>query len=190
VRLLTLGDSGCGKSSLLLRYTQNEFSHEYMPTIGIDFRLKTVELDGRVVKVQVWDTAGQERFRTITVNYYRGAHGIALVYDVTNINSFTNIRKWLSDVHSYADPNVNVVLIGNKCDLSTDHVVDKAKGQELADEYSIKFFETSAKADVNVQAAFNSLVQQVVTRQFAAANNNPNVRLANEKKASSSGCAC
>ena len=88
IRLLTLGDMGAGKSSLLLRYTQNEFNVEYMPTIGIDFRLKTVEIKGKTVKVQVWDTAGQERFRTITHNYYRGAHGIALVYDVTSKQSF------------------------------------------------------------------------------------------------------
>jgi len=104
VRLLTLGDSGAGKSSLLLQYTQGEFTHEYMPTIGIDFRLKTIEMNGKQIKVQVWDTAGQERFRTITHNYYRGAHGIALVYDVTNEQSFQNIRKWIQDVHTYAEP--------------------------------------------------------------------------------------
>jgi len=122
VRLLTLGDSGAGKSSLLLQYTQGEFTHEYMPTIGIDFRLKTIEMNGKQIKVQVWDTAGQERFRTITHNYYRGAHGIALVYDVTNEQSFQNIRKWIQDVHTYAESNVSIVLIGNKCDLESKKV--------------------------------------------------------------------
>jgi Ras-related protein Rab-8A len=164
VRLLTLGDSGAGKSSLLLRYTQNEFSTEYMPTIGIDFRLKTLELENRTVKVQVWDTAGQERFRTITHNYYRGAHGIALVYDITNQASFDNIRKWIADVHTYAESNVNLVLIGNKCDLSEKRVVDESAGRALAGEYHIEFYETSAKNDVNVVDAFNSLVHQVVNR--------------------------
>jgi small GTP-binding protein len=120
IRLLTLGDSGAGKSSLLLRYTQNEFNVEYMPTIGIDFRLKTVDVKGKTVKVQVWDTAGQERFRTITHNYYRGAHGIALVYDVTSKQSFDNIRKWIADVKSFAESNVNIVLIGNKVRATGD----------------------------------------------------------------------
>jgi len=167
VRLLTLGDSGAGKSSLLLRYTQNEYTAEYMPTIGIDFRLKTVEVEGKMVKVQVWDTAGQERFRTITHNYYRGAHGIALVYDVTHEASFNNIRKWIQDVHTYAEQSVNIVLIGNKCDLDQKKTVETERGQALAEEYDIKFFETSAKADINVQAAFSSLVQAVCDRVFA-----------------------
>jgi len=166
VRLLTLGDSGAGKSSLLLRYTQNEFSVEYMPTIGIDFRLKTVELRGRTIKVQVWDTAGQERFRTITHNYYRGAHGIALVYDVTHQASFDNIRKWIADVHTYAESTVNIVLIGNKCDLADRRAIPTEAGVALAKEYNIQFFETSAKQDIQVQEAFGALVKQVSDRLF------------------------
>ena len=166
VRLLTLGDSGAGKSSLLLRYTQNEFAGEYMPTIGIDFRLKTIDLNGRVVKVQVWDTAGQERFRTITHNYYRGAHGIALVYDCTHEPTFSNIKKWIQDIHTYAESNVNIVLIGNKCDLAAEKVVDTARGKQVADEHHISFFETSAKADINVQEAFSDLVKKVCERMF------------------------
>lgn len=152
---------------MLLRYTQNEFTVEYMPTIGIDFRLKTIEVKGKTVKVQVWDTAGQERFRTITHNYYRGAHGIALVYDVTHEGSFNNIRKWIQDVRTYAEDSVNIVLIGNKCDLDSKIAVDKNRGQELADEYSIPFFETSAKANINVQEAFTSLVNSVCDRLFS-----------------------
>lgn len=166
VRLLTLGDSGAGKSSLLLRYTQNEFTHEYMPTIGIDFRLKTIEVKGKTIKVQVWDTAGQERFRTITHNYYRGAHGIALVYDTTHRGSFDNIRKWIQDVHTYAENSVNLVLIGNKIDLEQKKVVETDEGQALADEYDIKFFETSAKAGTNVDEAFTTLVTSVCDRMF------------------------
>jgi len=167
VRLLTLGDSGAGKSSLLLRYTQGEFACEYMPTIGIDFRLKNIEVNGRTVKVQVWDTAGQERFRTITHNYYRGAHGIALVYDTTNEISFYNIKKWIQDVRTYAESNVNLVLIGNKCDLQNEQAIPKEKGQEIADEYNVKFFETSAKENINVQEAFSALVNMVCDRMFS-----------------------
>jgi Ras-related protein Rab-8A len=167
IRLLTLGDSGAGKSSLLLRYTQNEFNVEYMPTIGIDFRLKTVEVKGKTVKVQVWDTAGQERFRTITHNYYRGAHGIALVYDITSKASFDNIRKWIADVQSYAESHVNIVLIGNKCDLQDQRVIDTEQGRAVAKEYDIDFYEASAKTDLNVREAFDGLVNQVCERVIA-----------------------
>lgn len=167
IRLLTLGDSGAGKSSLLLRYTQNEFNVEYMPTIGIDFRLKTVEIKGKTVKVQVWDTAGQERFRTITHNYYRGAHGIALVYDVTSKQSFENIRKWIADVQSFAESNVNIVLIGNKCDLVDAKVIDTEAGKAVARDFGIDFYEASAKTDHQVQEAFNGLVNQVCERVIA-----------------------
>jgi len=176
-----LGDSGAGKSSLLLRYTQGEFACEYMPTIGIDFRLKNIEVNGRTVKVQVWDTAGQERFRTITHNYYRGAHGIALVYDTTNEISFYNIKKWIQDVRTYAESNVNLVLIGNKCDLENEKVIPKEKGQEIADEYSVKFFETSAKENINVQDAFSSLVNMVCDRMFTSSTK-PDENAAKKKK--------
>jgi len=181
VRLLTLGDSGAGKSSLLLRYTQGEFACEYMPTIGIDFRLKNIEVNGRTVKVQVWDTAGQERFRTITHNYYRGAHGIALVYDTTNEISFYNIKKWIQDVRTYAESNVNLVLIGNKCDLENEKAIPKEKGQEIADEYDVKFFETSAKENINVQDAFSSLVNMVCDRMFTSSTK-PDETAQNKKK--------
>mmetsp|Transcript_22347 Transcript_22347/g.31576 ORF Transcript_22347/g.31576 Transcript_22347/m.31576 type:complete len:208 (-) Transcript_22347:65-688(-) len=164
VRLLTLGDTGAGKSSLLLRYTQGEFASDYMPTIGIDFRLKTIELNGKTVKVQVWDTAGQERFRTITHNYYKGAHGIALVYDCTVESTFYNIKKWIQDVHTYAENNVSLVLIGNKYDLKDERVIPEEQGRAVAEEFGIPFWETSAKADVNVNEAFSSLVTQVCER--------------------------
>lgn len=126
-----------------------------------------MNVNGKQIKVQVWDTAGQERFRTITHNYYRGAHGIALVYDVTNEASFQNIRKWIQDVHTYAEQSVNLVLIGNKCDLVSKKVVEKSRGQGLADEYDIRFFETSAKTNNNVDEAFSTLVEDVCKRMFS-----------------------
>jgi len=187
VRLLTLGDSGAGKSSLLLRYTQNDFSLEYMPTIGIDFRLKSVNVNGREVKVQVWDTAGQERFRTITHNYYRGAHGIALVYDVTSEQSFLGVRTWIQGVMQYAEQSVNMVLIGNKCDLTHLRAVDKSEGQKLADEYGIAFFETSAKANINVQQAFDHLIHAVCRRIFATPGANGTAGAITDKSANGAG---
>ncbi len=169
VRLLMLGDSGAGKSTLLLRYVQDSFQQKHMPTIGIDFRLKTIELDGKTIKVQIWDTAGQERFRTITHNYYRGAHGIMLAYDCTKEESFKNVRQWIKDVRVYAEQNVNLVLIGNKCDLETKKKVERLRGENFAKDYGIPFFETSALDNKNVEEAFETLVREVCQRKFANA---------------------
>eukprot|EP00468_Gymnochlora_sp_CCMP2014_P013799 CAMPEP_0167755648 /NCGR_PEP_ID=MMETSP0110_2-20121227/8946_1 /TAXON_ID=629695 /ORGANISM="Gymnochlora sp., Strain CCMP2014" /LENGTH=197 /DNA_ID=CAMNT_0007641669 /DNA_START=52 /DNA_END=645 /DNA_ORIENTATION=- len=187
VRLLMLGDSGAGKSTLLLRYVKDEYESEHMPTIGIDFRLKTINLDGKVIKVRIWDTAGQERFRTITTNYYRGAHGILLLYDITKMDSFKNVRKWIGDVRTYAEQNVNLVLLGNKCDLHNQRQVQYKQGEDLAKEYKIKFFETSAKDNVNVNEAFTSLAL-VVCDRLHDLKKNKKEQLTLEGKKGKSGC--
>ena len=116
VKLLMIGDSGVGKTCLLLRYANDSFSPTFITTIGIDFKIKTVPIDNHVVKLQIWDTAGQERFRTITTSYFRGAQGILLVYDVTDRGSFENISNWVGQIEQHADINVTKVLVGNKCD--------------------------------------------------------------------------
>jgi Ras-related protein Rab-1A len=117
VKLVIIGDSGVGKSSLLLRFSDDQFVENYMATIGVDFRFKTLNIDGRRVKFQIWDTAGQERFRTITSAYYKGCHGIVMVYDITNRSSLENLKSfWLNEVESYADQSIELGLIGNKID--------------------------------------------------------------------------
>jgi len=118
IRLLLIGDSGVGKSCLLLRFSDNSFTPSFITTIGIDFKIRTIELDGKKIKLQVWDTAGQERFRTITTAYYRGAMGILLVYDCTDEKSFGNINTWMRNIEQNASENVNKILLGNKCDLT------------------------------------------------------------------------
>nr|VDC66660.1 unnamed protein product [Brassica rapa] len=165
IKLLLIGDSGVGKSCLLLRFSDGSFTTSFITTIGIDFKIRTIELDGKRIKLQIWDTAGQERFRTITTAYYRGAMGILLVYDVTDESSFNNIRNWIRNIEQHASDNVNKILVGNKADMDeSKRAVPTAKGQALADEYGIKFFETSAKTNLNVEEVFFSIGRDIKQR--------------------------
>uniref|UniRef100_A0A452Z9X7 Ras-related protein ARA-3 n=1 Tax=Aegilops tauschii subsp. strangulata TaxID=200361 RepID=A0A452Z9X7_AEGTS len=159
IKLLLIGDSGVGKSCLLLRFSDGSFTTSFITTIGIDFKIRTIELDQKRIKLQIWDTAGQERFRTITTAYYRGAMGILLVYDVTDESSFNNIRNWIRNIEQHASDNVNKILIGNKADMD-----ESKRGQALADEYGIKFFETSAKTNLNVEQVFFSIARDIKQR--------------------------
>jgi Ras-related protein Rab-1A len=160
-KILMVGDSGVGKSSLLLRFTDDTFTDNFISTIGVDFKIRTVSLDGKVIKMQIWDTAGQERFRTITSSYYRGAHGVILVYDVTDQVSFNNARQWLTEIERYACGNVVKLLVGNKSDLASKRVVSTGTGKEFADQFQLPFIEASAKDGSNVKQAFMTLVKEV-----------------------------
>jgi len=164
VKLLLIGDSGVGKSCLLLRFSDDSFTPSFITTIGIDFKIRTITLDGKRIKLQIWDTAGQERFRTITTAYYRGAMGILLVYDVTDEKSFGNIRNWIRNIEQHASESVNKILIGNKCDLVDQKVVDEEAGKALAAEYGLKFMEASAKSNINVEEAFVTLAKDIKAR--------------------------
>jgi Ras-related protein Rab-8A len=194
IKLLLIGDTGVGKSCLLLRFSDDAFTTSFITTIGIDFKIKTIELDGKRVKLQIWDTAGQERFRTITTAYYRGAMGILLVYDVTDEQSFQNIRNWIRNIEQHASAEVDKLLIGNKCDMEGDKVVERARAQRLADEYHIKLFETSAKSNINVTEAFLSITQDIKKRIIDAPAPTPapnKVSLDNPSNNSSGGgCPC
>merc|ERR1712157_499578 len=128
-KLVLIGDSGVGKSCLLLRFADDSFTDSYISTIGVDFRFRTVNIDMKTVKLQIWDTAGQERFRTITSAYYRGAHGIIMVYDVTNSESFEHVEEWLSEVNRHASETTKKLLVGNKCDLESERAVQKEDAQ-------------------------------------------------------------
>ena len=153
-KLLLIGDSGVGKSCLLLRFADDTYTESYISTIGVDFKIRTIELDGKTIKLQVWDTAGQERFRTITSSYYRGAHGIIVVFDVTDQESFNNVKQWLQEIDRYACENVDKLLVGNKCDLTDKKVVGYTSAKAYADQLGISFLETSAKNATNVEQVF------------------------------------
>jgi len=193
IKLLLIGDSGVGKSCLLLRFSDDSFTTSFITTIGIDFKIKTITLDGKRIKLQIWDTAGQERFRTITTAYYRGAMGILLVYDVTDEQSFQNIRNWIRNIEQHAADNVNKVLIGNKADMLSEKVVETERGQQLADEYGIKFFETSAKSNQNVVESFTSIATEIKKRLMDPENNDkpsPKPIDLGGKQKKSGPCAC
>jgi len=163
-KLLLIGDSGVGKSCLLLRFADNTYTDSYISTIGVDFKIRTLDIDGKTVKLQIWDTAGQERFRTITSSYYRGAHGIIVVYDVTDKVSFNNVKQWLGEIDRYACQSVNKLLVGNKADLVEKKVVDFNEAKEFADSLGISFLETSAKSAQNVDEAFLTMTRQIKER--------------------------
>ncbi|KXN90524.1 GTP-binding protein ypt1 [Leucoagaricus sp. SymC.cos] len=194
-KLLLIGDSGVGKSCLLLRFADDTYTESYISTIGVDFKIRTIELEGKTVKLQIsalvlrtnypvtfkpishhtdptwafvplnqWDTAGQERFRTITSSYYRGAHGIIVVYDVTDNDTFTNVKQWLQEIDRYASEGVNKLLVGNKSDLTGKKVVEYTIAKEFADQLNIPFLETSAKNATNVEQAFLTMAKQIKDR--------------------------
>ncbi|KAF1762029.1 hypothetical protein GCK72_010290 [Caenorhabditis remanei] len=165
-KLLIIGDSGVGKSSLLLRFADNTFSENYITTIGVDFKIRTMDINGQRVKLQIWDTAGQERFRTITSTYYRGTHGVVVVYDVTNGESFGNVKRWLQEIENNCD-SVQKVLVGNKCEESDRRVVLESDARNYAQSMNIAFFETSAKEDKNVEPMFTCITSLVLTAKLA-----------------------
>merc|ERR1711977_436022 len=173
IKLLLIGDSGVGKSCLLCRYSDDVFNSNFITTIGIDFKIRTIELDGAKIKLQIWDTAGQERFRTITQAYYRGAMGILLVYDVTDDKSFNNIRTWMRNIEQHANEQVVKILLGNKCDMPDKKMVTYEQGEQLAKEFDINFFETSAKTNENVEEAFTAIARAIKNRKPPTPNPAP-----------------
>ncbi|GMN33042.1 hypothetical protein TIFTF001_003939 [Ficus carica] len=162
-KLLMIGDSGVGKSSLLLSFTSDTFE-DLSPTIGVDFKVKYVNVGGKKLKLAIWDTAGQERFRTLTSSYYRGAQGIIMVYDVTRRETFTNLSEiWAKEIELYStNQDCIKMLVGNKVDKESDRVVTKKEGINFARECGCLFIECSAKTRVNVQQCFEELVLKIL----------------------------
>ena len=171
-KILLIGNSGVGKSSLLFRFSENIWEKEFIPTIGVDFvsniniikkqKLKSIEVDGKKVKLQIWDTAGQERFKNIQASYYKGANGILVVYDITNKESFEHVNSWLIEIEKNGNKNVFKILIGNKNDLEEQRAVTKEQGEEFASINGMDFFETSAKTAYQVQEAFIQLTKDIM----------------------------
>mmetsp|Transcript_11673 Transcript_11673/g.29973 ORF Transcript_11673/g.29973 Transcript_11673/m.29973 type:complete len:212 (+) Transcript_11673:82-717(+) len=166
-KLLLIGDSGVGKTSVLFRFSDDAFNSTFISTIGIDFKIRTIELGDKKIKLQIWDTAGQERFRTITTAYYRGAMGILLVYDITNEKSFENIKTWIKNIEQHASADVEKMILGNKCDMEDKRRISTEQGKQLAEEYGVKFMETSAMNRTNVEQAFTEIATDIKRKMDA-----------------------
>ena len=189
-KILLLGDSSVGKTCFLMRYADNTFQEIHMSTIGLDYKFKDVTLDnGKTVKVQIWDTAGQDRFRSITRNYYKGAHGIIVIYDVTNRKTFENVKNWIKQIKEEVSTKVSINLVGNKIDDKDNKKVTEEEGKNLADSFGVAFFEASAKDGLGVNECFLDLVKKTVSVYGNSANNNAGGRL-NDAKSSGKKKGC
>ena len=165
-KIVIIGDSGVGKTNLISRYLKNDFKPETKATIGVEFNDKKYEYKNKKIKIQIWDTAGQERYRSLTSMYYKGAKGAILVYDITSKNSFENIDKWLIEMKKTADENIKIILIGNKCDLIEKREVKEDDGKIKAKDLNVPFMETSALNCINVEKAFNFLIEEIANLEI------------------------
>ena len=170
-KILTIGESGVGKTCVLRRFVENKFLKNHLATIGIDFKTKTLNINNKEIKLKIWDTAGQERFRNITTQYYKGADGIVLVYDVTDDGSFEKIRDWMAQIQSNAQRDeLGLVLLGNKCDIEP-RVVTEEQGIKMAEELKVSYFETSALNGQGINEAFEQLARDIMKKKGVGDDN-------------------
>ncbi|KAJ5070221.1 small gtp binding protein rab8 [Anaeramoeba ignava] len=184
LKLLLIGNSGVGKSSLLSRFVDDQFSLSMIQTMGIDYKNKVVQINGHNVKLQIWDTAGQERFRNFTAAYYRGAMGIFLVFDITDEKSFKEVQQWIEIIETHATENVLKVLVGNKADRDSERLVSPQQGADLAKEYGMPFYETSAKSGEGVEDCFMGMAKSVMTKLTKNDSSLPSIQSPNTRAVS------
>jgi Ras-related protein Rab-1A len=161
-KVIIVGEAGVGKSCLLRRYADQSFTENYINTIGVDFKVRTLDVNGRTVKLNIWDSAGQERFRTIVNTYYRGAHGICVVYDITDTESFEKVGDWLHDVGELAEPSAKKLIIGSKLDLEGKRTVPLETVEKYAESLGIQHIETSSKNGQNVNHVFSEMTKMLL----------------------------
>ena len=164
LKYIIIGDSGVGKSNILLQYLQGKFNEEFQTTIGVEFGAKNLNLKDKIYRIQIWDTAGQEMFRSITRSYYKNSVCACVVYDITNRNSFDNIRSWIEDCKKHSPKTVFLVLIGNKNDLESARKVSYDEGEDFAKKYGMLFYETSAKTGKNINEVFMNSCSEIAKK--------------------------
>ena len=182
-KILTIGESGVGKTCVLRRFVENKFLKNHLATIGIDFKTKTLNINNQEIKLKIWDTAGQERFRNITTQYYKGADGIVLVYDVTDEASYEKIRDWMEQILANTQQeDIGLVLLGNKCDMEPRNVTEEM-GKKMAEELKVSYFETSALNGIGIKEAFEQLTRDIMKKRgVGESNSEVGVSLNNKNK--------
>lgn len=171
-KLLVVGESGVGKTCMLLRFADDKFEENFLSTIGVDFKVKEIIVDDKKVKLQIWDSAGQERFRNITASYYRNCSAIIIVYDITQHDSFERVSEWVEDVKKFV-PDAPLLLVGNKCDLEDQRKVTQEEGQNLAKSLGYSLVETSAKTSMNIDKVFTEISTELIKQQAANPQKQP-----------------
>ena len=180
LKFVIIGDSGVGKSNILLRYINNTFSDEFKTTVGVEFGAKNLEVNGRIYRIQIWDTAGQENFRSIARAYYKNSVCACIVYDITNRNSFNSIQSWIDDCVKQSPKSILFILIGNKNDLNESREVQYEEGVEFAKKRNMIFLETSAKTGNNISTIFDKSIRQIdkniLDNKYDLSNENCGIR--------------
>ena len=164
-KIMVIGESKVGKTSVIKKYTQNKFGGVYLTTVGVDFQDKIINIDDKKIRLQIWDTAGQERFRNITKNYFNSSNGFLLIYDITDKDSLEHLNFWSAQIQLNAPEKSKCVLVGNKCDLEGSRAVSTEEGKMYAEKNKIKFFETSAKDGTNINEVFEYIANEIYKEQ-------------------------
>ncbi len=176
-KLVLIGDTCVGKSCILVRFSDDIFNDNYVTTIGVDFRFKTMVVKNKVAKIQIWDTAGQERYRSITTAYYRGAAAIIICCDCTNNESFVNVKNWIEEIGKYTDKDsVDKIVLMNKCDLVEERCIDKNEINKFEKESGIKVLEVSAKTGEGIDKAFEYVIAKLIDKNEKTNNNTMTLR--------------
>ena len=187
-KIMVLGESKVGKTSLIKRFTKDQFGGVYLTTVGMDFQDKIIEIEDKKIRLQVWDTAGQERFRNVTKSYFQSSHGLLVVYDITDKESFEKINFWMKNIKENAPENAKLILVGNKCDLANERQVSYEEGEKKASNYNIKFFESSAKDGTNVNELFFYLANEIYQDEKTKEKDNKKSLKLKAKKKEKKGC--
>ena len=162
INIMLLGDSNVGKSSILRRYCENQFSPNFISSIGVDFETKILKINNQNINVSIWDTAGQERYKVLSKNYYNQSDGFIIVYDITKNGTFFNIKKWIEEINDSSSEYNKAIIVGNKSDLEEDREIKKEDGKKLAKDHNLNFFEISALNGHNIDKAFDCLIKIIL----------------------------